>query len=111
MSFLVSEAVAQTAQGAPQGGGDMFSLLMLVGLVVLMYFMMIRPQRKRQKEHEALVSAIAKGDEVVLTSGMLGKVVEVDDAYVAVDTGEGVKLRFQKSAVHAVLPKGTMKSL
>ncbi len=111
MSFLVPEAVAQTAQGASQGGGDMFSLLMLVGLVVLMYFMMIRPQRKRQKEHEALVSAIAKGDEVVLTSGMLGKVVEVDDAYVAVDTGEGVKLRFQKSAVHAVLPKGTMKSL
>ena len=111
MSFLVPEAAAQAASDAPQGGGDMFSLLMLVGLVVLMYFMMIRPQRKRQKEHEALVSAIAKGDEVVLTSGMLGKVVEVDDAYVAIDTGEGVKLRFQKSAVHAVLPKGTMKSL
>lgn len=111
MSFLVPEAAAQAASDAPQGGGDMFSLLMLVGLVVLMYFMMIRPQRKRQKEHEALVNAIAKGDEVVLTSGMLGKVVEVDDAYVAIDTGEGVKLRFQKSAVHAVLPKGTMKSL
>ncbi|BCD98970.1 preprotein translocase subunit YajC [Marinagarivorans cellulosilyticus] len=109
MSLLIPEAMAQDA-GA-QGGGDMFSLLMLVGLVVLMYFMMIRPQRKRQKEHEALVSGIAKGDEVVLTSGMLGKVVEVDESYIAVDTGEGVKLRFQKSAVHAVLPKGTMKSI
>lgn len=111
MSFFISDAAAQAASDAPQGGGDMFSLIMLVGLVVLMYFMMIRPQRKRQKEHEALVNAIAKGDEVVLTSGMLGKVVEVDEAYVAIDTGEGVKLRFQKSAVHAVLPKGTMKSL
>ena len=110
MSLLIPEAAAQT-EAATSGGGDMFSLLMLVGLVVLMYFMMIRPQRKRQKEHEALVGGIAKGDEVVLTSGMLGKVIEVDDAYIAVDTGEGVKLRFQKSAVHAVLPKGTMKSI
>jgi preprotein translocase subunit YajC len=110
MSLLIPEALAQ-APAASKGGGDMFSLLMLVGLVVLMYFMMIRPQRKRQKEHEALVSSIAKGDEVVLTSGLLGKVVEVDEAYIVIDTGEGVKLRFQKSAVHAVLPKGTIKAL
>lgn len=111
MSLFIPHAAAQAAEAAPQGGGDMFSLIMLVGLVVLMYFMMIRPQRKRQKEHEALVNAVSKGDEVVLTSGMLGKVVDVDEAYVAVDTGEGVKLRFQKSSVHAVLPKGTIKSL
>ncbi len=111
MSLLIPEAAAQVEAASLGGGGDMFSLLMLVGLVVLMYFMMIRPQRKRQKDHEALVGGIAKGDEVVLTSGMLGKVIEVDDAYIAVDTGEGVKLRFQKSAVHAVLPKGTMKSI
>lgn len=110
MSLFIPEALAQ-AEAGTKGGGDMFSLVMLVGLVVLMYFMMIRPQRKRQKEHEALVGGIAKGDEVVLTSGMLGKVVEVDEAYMTVDTGEGVKLRFQKSAVHAVLPKGTMKSI
>ena len=72
MSFLIPEAAAQAQGAAPAQGGDMMSLIMLVGLVVLMYFMMIRPQRKRQKEHDNLVSAIAKGDEVVLTSGMLG---------------------------------------
>ncbi len=110
MSLFIPEALAQT-QAAPQAGGDMFSIAMLVGLVVLMYFMMIRPQRKRQKEHDALIGALSKGDEVVLASGMLGKIVEVDDAYMTIDTGEGVKLRFQKSAVHAVLPKGTIKSL
>lgn len=111
MSLLIPEAAAQAQAGASQGGGDMFSIIMLVGLVVLMYFMMIRPQRKRQKEHENLVGGIAKGDEVVLTSGMLGKVIDVDDSYMTLDTGDGVKLRFQKVAVHAVLPKGTMKSL
>lgn len=111
MSFFIPEAVAQAQGAAPQQGGDMFSLIMLVGLVVLMYFMMIRPQRKRQKEHEALVSGVSKGDEVALTCGMLGKVVDVDDAYMTIDTGDGVKLRFQKVAVHAVVPKGTLKSL
>ncbi len=111
MSFLIPEAAAQAQAGAPQAGGDFFSIIMLVGLVVLMYFMMIRPQRKRQKEHDALVGGIAKGDEVVLTSGMLGKVVEVDESYMVVDAGDEAKLRFQKSAVHAVLPKGTIKSL
>ncbi|MDZ7923190.1 MAG: preprotein translocase subunit YajC [Marinagarivorans sp.] len=110
MSLFIPEALAQ-AQAAPKAGGDMFSIAMLVGLVVLMYFMMIRPQRKRQKEHDSLIGALSKGDEVVLASGMLGKIVEVDDAYMTIDTGEGVKLRFQKSAVHAVLPKGTIKSL
>ena len=110
MSFFIPEAAAQGAAPA-QGGADMMSIIMLVGLVVLMYFMMIRPQRKRQKEHDNLVGGISKGDEVVLTSGMLGKVVEVDDTYMVLDTGEGVKLRFQKVAVHAVLPKGTIKSL
>ena len=110
MSLLIPEAAAQ-AQGAPQGGGDMFSLIMLVGMVVLMWFLLIRPQRKRQKEHEALVSSIAKGDEVVLTSGLLGKVVEVDDTYFLLEASDGVQLRFQKIAVHAVLPKGTIKSI
>lgn len=111
MSFFIPEAAAQAQGAAPSQGGDMFSLIMLVGLVVLMYFMMIRPQRKRQKEHEALVAGVSKGDEVALTCGMLGKVVEVDDNYMTVDTGDGVKLRFQKAAVHAVVPKGTLKSL
>jgi preprotein translocase subunit YajC len=106
---IIPMAMAQDAAAKP-AGGDMFQIVMLVGLVVMMYFMLIRPQRKRQKEHEALVSGISKGDEVVLTSGLLGKVLEVDDAYVLLDCND-VKLRFQKVAVHAVLPKGTIKGL
>lgn len=111
MSFFIPEAAAQAQAGAPQGDAGIMQIVMLVGLVVLMYFMMIRPQRKRQKEHDALVSGVSKGDEVALTCGMLGKVVDVDESYMTIDTGDGVKLRFQKAAVHAVVPKGTLKSL
>jgi preprotein translocase subunit YajC len=75
-----------------------------------MYFFLIRPQQKRQKEHQQLVDSINKGDEVVLTSGMLGKVIHVDELYMVIDTGK-TEMKFQKSAVHAVLPKGTIKSI
>ncbi|MBC6904889.1 preprotein translocase subunit YajC [Saccharophagus sp. K07] len=110
MSFFVAEAVAQT-QSAPPPQSGLFQIVMLVGLFALMYFMLIRPQRKRQKEHQQLISALAKGDEVVLTSGMLGKVTDVGEVYITVDVGNEVKLKFQKVAVHAVLPKGTIKSI
>lgn len=76
-----------------------------------MYFFMIRPQRKRQKEHQELLSALSKGDEVVLSSGMLGKIVEVEEAYLILDVADSVKMKFQKHAVVAVLPKGTIKSI
>jgi preprotein translocase subunit YajC len=112
MSFFVSSAVAQTA--APQAspaGFDPVMLIMMVGMFAFMYFFIIRPQRKRQKEHQNLVSSLAKGDEVVLTSGLLGRVVKVDDNYVVVETGNNIELKFQKVAVHAVLPKGTIKSI
>ena len=100
MSFLVNSAVAQTAAAPaqPAGFGDPVFLIMMVGMFAFMYFFIIRPQRKRQKEHQNLVSALTKGDEVVLTSGLLGKIVKVE-------------LKFQKVAVHAVLPKGTIKSI
>lgn len=110
MSFFVAEAVAQTEAAAPPNAG-FFNIILLVGLFVFMYFMIIRPQRKRQKEHQNLVDALAKGDEVVLSSGMLGKITDVDDAYVTVSAADGVNLKFQKSAVHMVLPKGTIKAL
>lgn len=110
MSFFIADAVAQTQPAAPPGGG-MMQILMLVGLFAVMYFLLIRPQKKRQKEHQQLIEAVAKGDEVVLTSGMLGKVVEVGEVYLTVDVGSDVKLKFQKAAVHAVLPKGTIKSI
>lgn len=111
MSFFIAEAAAQTAAApGPQGGG-VFQIVMLVGLFALMYFLLIRPQKKKQKEHEETVSAIKKGDELVMSSGMLGKVIEVGDVYLTLDVGNNVELKFQKFAVHAVLPKGTIKSI
>jgi preprotein translocase subunit YajC len=113
MSFLFSSAVAQTTttQASPAGFGDPIFLIMMVGMFAFMYFFIIRPQRKRQKEHQNLVGALTKGDEVVLTSGLLGKIVKVDDSYVVIETGNNIELKFQKVAVHAVLPKGTIKSV
>ena len=84
---------------------------MFAGLFGFMYFLIIRPQRKRQKEHNALVGALGKGDEVVTTSGMLGKITKVDENYIVLDVGNNSELKFQRVAVHAVLPKGTIKSI
>src|SRR6187402_2970412 len=111
MSFFVSSAFAQTAAQAQPATSPWISIVMFGGLFAFMYFFIIRPQRKRQKEHQGLVSALAKGDEVVMTSGMLGKVTKVDENYVVLETGNNIELKFQKVAVHAVLPKGTIKSI
>lgn len=112
MSFFVASAVAQTAAGsAARPGFDPSMLVVMIGMFAFMYFFIIRPQRKRQKEHQDLVAALSKGDEVVMTSGMLGRVVKVDESYVVIETGNSIELKFQKVAVHAVLPKGTIKSI
>lgn len=110
MSFFISSAMAQ-AQTAPAPQGNPMTLLMFGGMFLFMYLLIIRPQRKRQKEHQNLVAALAKGDEVIMTSGMLGKIVKVDENYVVLETGNNIELKFQKVAVHAVLPKGTIKSI
>jgi preprotein translocase subunit YajC len=112
MSFFISEAHAQagTSAGGPPGG-DLFQIGFLVLMFGLFYFIAIRPQRKRQKEHTAMVAALAKGDEVVTTSGILGKVTRIDGDYVALNVTDNVELKFQRSAVHAILPKGTLKAI
>jgi preprotein translocase subunit YajC len=110
MSFFIPAAMAQAQAPAAQGN-PMITLVMFGGLFVFMYFVMIRPQRKRQKEHQELVTSLSKGDEVVMNSGMLGKIIKVDDNYIIIETGNNVELKFQKSSVHAVLPKGTIKSI
>lgn len=110
MSFFIAQAHAQ-AQPAAAPGFDIMQIVIMGGLFAIMYFMLIRPQRKKQKEHQQLIEAISKGDEIVLTSGMLGKVTEVGEVYISVDVGNNVTLKFQKMAVHAVLPKGTIKSI
>jgi len=111
MSFFIADAVAQTAAApAPQGAGFM-NFVLLGGLFIFMYFVIIRPQRKRHKEHQQLTQGLAKGDEVVMSSGLLGKVTQVDDSYVTIKADENVELKYQKTSVHAVLPKGTIKQI
>lgn len=108
--MFIASAHAQTAQSAPPGG-ELFQIVFLVGLFVLFYFIAIRPQRKRQKEHAAMIAALNKGDEVVTSSGILGRVTSLDDNYVVLNVADKVDLKFQRIHVHAVLPKGTLKSI
>jgi preprotein translocase subunit YajC len=102
--FVIAQAAAQ-----PAGGGASMIIMMVV-LFGLMYFMMIRPQMKRQKEHRALIAALAKGDEVVTNGGLAGRVEEVGDTFVTVEIAPNVKVKLQKGAVQQVLPKGSLKS-
>ena len=108
--MFISSAYAQAAPAAATGGTDtLFSLLPLVLMFVVLYFIMIRPQMKKQKEHKAMIEAIAKGDEVVIAGGVLGKVSRLGDNYLHVEVANGVELQVQRGAVVQVLPKGTFK--
>ena len=89
----------------------MLQIFLMIGLFVLFYFMFLRPQRKRQKEHREMVAALNKGDEVVTTSGILGRIVKLEDNFLVLQVAEKVELKFQRSHVNAVLPKGTLKSI
>jgi preprotein translocase subunit YajC len=109
MSFPMPFVIAQAAPAGAAGGG----VSMLIFMVVIfgaMYFMMIRPQMKRQKEHRAMVSALAKGDEVVSNGGLAGRVDEVGESFLVIEIAPNVKVKLQKGAVSQVLPKGTLKS-
>jgi preprotein translocase subunit YajC len=101
------------AQAAPAATGDaqssLLSLLPLVLMFVVLYFIMIRPQMKRQKEHKAMVEALAKGDEIVTAGGFLGRVTKLGETYLSVEVANGVELQIQRTAVVQVLPKGTLK--
>lgn len=94
--------------GAP--GSDMLSLLPIVLMFVVLYFLMIRPQMKRAKEHKAMVEALQKGDEIVTAGGVVGRVAKVDDNYVSLQVAE-LEITVQRPSVQVVLPKGTIKSL
>jgi preprotein translocase subunit YajC len=109
MSFLIPSAHAQADIAGL--GGDFSGLLLIAGMFVLMYFMIIRPQRKRQKEHQTLIDDVSKGDEVLTTGGILGKVTKVDGDYMVLEVSNNMELKFQKSSLHAVLPKGTIKAI
>ena len=111
--MFISSAFAQTAPAAPSGGGDMMSqlgsMLPLVLMFVVLYFVMIRPQMRKQKEHRAMIDALAKGDEVATAGGLIGKVTKMGEGYLGVEISNGVEVQLQRSAVVQVLPKGTIK--
>lgn len=107
--LFISNAYAEGA-AAPQGGGIM-DFLPLIALLAVFYFLILRPQQKRTKEHKALVEALQKGDEVVTVGGMLGKVTKVGEENVGVEIAENVVIQVQKAAIQNVLPKGTIKSI
>ncbi|MEX3612167.1 MAG: preprotein translocase subunit YajC [Burkholderia sp.] len=106
---IVSNAFAQGASGGVES--SLMSFLPLILVFAVLYFIMIRPQMKRQKEHRNMLAAMAKGDEVVTNGGLVGKVTKVGEAYVGVEVAEGTEITVQKSAVTTLLPKGTIKSL
>ena len=106
--MFISNAYAQAAAPAGAGGGLM-SFLPIILMFVVLYFLMIRPQMKRQKEQKAMIDALAKGDEVVTTGGMLGKIAQLGEQQIGLDVGNGVVLQLQRSAVVQVLPKGSIK--
>jgi len=101
------------AQGTAAGGieSNLMSFLPLILMFGVLYFIMIRPQMKRQKEHRNMLAAMAKGDEVVTNGGIVGKVTKVGEAYVGVEISEGTEITVQKASVTTILPKGTIKSL
>lgn len=110
LDFLIPTAQAQSAAGAAPAGGGFGMLLMPIILIAIMYFLMIRPQVKRQKEHRALLEKLSKGDEVLTGGGLAGVITEVGDSFVTVEIADNVRVRVQKASVGNVLPKGTLKS-
>ena len=107
MDFLIANAYAQDA-AAP--GGGLLSFLPLILIFAVFYFMLIRPQMKRTKEHKNLVSALSKGDEVVTNGGLLGKIVDISDSFVTLELADNIQIKLQRQAVTSVMPKGTIKS-
>lgn len=112
MNLLVTPAYADTPAGTPAAGGSPLSLtLMFVIFFLFFYFVMWRPQSKRAKEHRELMGSLAKGDEVVTSGGMLGKINKLTEQYVSLLVHNSAEIVVQKSAIASVLPKGTLKSL
>lgn len=106
---MISIAYAQSAAPAQQGGG-MMSLIMMIAIFAIFYFLMIRPQQKRQKELKALIDALKKGDEVMTAGGILGRIHELDELYIDLEIANNVVIKMQRNSVVNVLPKGTVKT-
>lgn len=108
MSFFISDAIAEAAPAAA-AQPELASLLLPVGLVVLFYFFLIRPQNKRQKEHRQMVAGLQKGEEIITTGGLLGKITNVGENFVTLEISKDVSIYIQKNSIQAIMPKGTLK--
>ena len=106
--MLVSEAWAQAGGGGAGGGFE--SMFLIIAMFAVLYFLMIRPQMKRAKEHKAMVDALQKGDEVVTAGGVLGRISKIGEGYVGLEIAPNVEIQVQRAAVQTVLPKGTLKN-
>ncbi len=109
MNGLIPDAMAQSAGGGTPGGG-IAPILMMVVFIAIFYFLLIRPQQKKAKEHQALVTKLSAGDEVVTSGGILGKIVEVGESFVTLEIAPNVQIKVQKFQVTSLMPKGTLKS-
>lgn len=110
--MFISDAIAQTTAAGSAGLlGNLTSFLPIILMFVVLYFLMIRPQMKRQKEQKSMMDALGKGDEIVTSGGLLGKIVKVSDVYVTVEVSAGNEIVVQKSAIATLLPKGTLEGL
>lgn len=108
MDFFISNA---WAQAAPAGGDPIMGFLPLILIFVVFYFLLIRPQSKRQKEHKKMLEALDKGDEVVTNGGLFGTISDLGDNFVQLDVAEGVSVKIQRQAIAATLPKGSAETL
>ena len=109
MNSLIPDAMAQAAGGAPAGPGGVPFIAMMALMFVAMYFLIIRPQQKKQKEHQAMLSKLAAGDEVVTAGGILGRIIEVGDQFLTVEIADNVRIKVQRFQVSTIVPKGTLK--
>ena len=111
MSFFISDALAEAAPAAAKQPGMLEALFPFIILFVVFYFLLIRPQSRRAKEHKKMVEAISKGDEVLTSGGVYGRIVEVGETHLLLEVADNVQLKVQREAVSSLLPKGTIKNL
>ena len=111
MSFFISEAFAEGAAVAQEQPNMLEALFPFIILFIVFYFLLIRPQQKRAKEHKVMAEGLQKGEEIITNGGIVGKVTSVDEEYVKVELSEGVEIMMQRQAVASVLPKGTIKNI
>ena len=107
--MLINEAWAQG--GSPALGADIWSMLPIILMFVVLYFLMIRPQMKRAKEHKTMIEALQKGDEVVAAGGVLGRISKISESYITLQIASNVEIQVQRPAVQLLLPKGSIKSI